>query len=391
METYILIAVALEISIVIVAMALRRGRGRNDREPGGIRRALRFAGGPFPLSIALHVAGLLFLIITVHESRGRDLIMVNLEPGGGGGGGSEMNDLDVPDVPMPEVAPQFESASSDTIDTKAFTELAAGYARDANGIGIGRRPGIGSGRGPGIGNGFPGFIGDLRRKGLDVVLVVDGTDSMRMVMDDVKARMTEIMRAIHHLVPTARMGIVVYGGDGERIDVLPLTLSSAKLETFVNGIQTKGGGEWEENLAGAIQTAVTGMDWKQYARKVIVVVGDAPPKADQFTSVLDLVRKFHAENGILNTIDVTAQEHERFERQFAISIHHSEPGETSPLPAFYQQTRGAFVALARAGGGSMKSLEGDDKVNQQVLMLAFGDNWAAEVARFAPPSETAHR
>jgi hypothetical protein len=66
--------------------------------------AFRFMLGPFPLSVTLHVIGLLFLIITVHEQRGRELIMVNLEAGGGGGGGSEMQDLDMPEVPMPDTA-----------------------------------------------------------------------------------------------------------------------------------------------------------------------------------------------------------------------------------------------------------------------------------------------
>ena len=79
-------------------------------EAGGfwpaIRSAMRFLIGPFPLSVALHVALLLVLIITIHEQRGRELIMVNLEAGGGGGGGSEMKDLDMPEVPMPDTAPQ---------------------------------------------------------------------------------------------------------------------------------------------------------------------------------------------------------------------------------------------------------------------------------------------
>ena len=71
-----------------------------------IRSATRFMLGPFPLSVTIHLALILFLIITVHEQRGRELIMVNLEAGGGGGGGSEMNDLDMPEVPMPDTAPQ---------------------------------------------------------------------------------------------------------------------------------------------------------------------------------------------------------------------------------------------------------------------------------------------
>jgi len=93
----------------------------------------------------------------------------------------------------------------------------------------------------------------------------------------------------------------------------------------------------------------------------------------------------------LNTIDVTAQEHARFEREFAIRVHRAEPGEVSPLPAFYQQTRAAYLELAHAGGGSMKSLEADDQINLQVLMLAFGNHWADQVAQFAHVREAASR
>jgi von Willebrand factor type A domain len=384
MEALVLVAALIVVSIITVAIALRRGGTGDSAEPGVVRRAFHFLGGPFPLSIAIHLAALLFLVVTVHESRGRNLIMVNFEAGDGGG--NQLENLEVPDVPMPDVAPQFETPTANSLDEPTLRSL-EGFVRSPRGIGIGRGSGTGSGQGPGIGSGFSGFIGNLRRTGLDVVLVIDGTDSMRLVMEDVKARMTEMVRAIHRLVPTARIGIVVYGGEGEPIDVQPLTLSSAKLERFLTGIQTKGGGEWEENLAGAIQTAVEQMDWKPFAHKVIVVVGDAPPKADRFSWTLDLARKLHRENGVLNTIDVTAQEHERFEREFAIRVHRAEPGKVSPLPAFYQQTRAAYFELAHAGGGSMKNLEGTDQINQQVLMLAFGNNWAEQVAQFAPVRE----
>jgi hypothetical protein len=42
-------------------------------------------------------------------------------------------------------------------------------------------------------------------------------------------------------------------------------------------------------------------------------------------------------------------------------VYRTEPGKVSPLPAFYQQTRAAYLELAHAGGGSMKSLEGNTR------------------------------
>src|ERR1700719_1516619 len=128
-------------------------------EAGGfwpaVRSAIRFLVGPFPLSVALHVALLLVLIITVHEQRGRELIMVNLEAGGGGGGGNEMADLDMPEVPMLDSAPQ-QMEQPTAVDTSQAVGLASDYVRAAGGggIGIGRGGGMGSGYGHGIGSGF---------------------------------------------------------------------------------------------------------------------------------------------------------------------------------------------------------------------------------------------
>ncbi len=385
MNPYLFVSTALCLSIFVVALAIRRLRRREARSAGVVARVVRFVGGPFPLSIAIHVGALLFLIITVHESRGRDLIVVNLEAGGGGGGGDEMQKLDMPDVPMPEVAPR-QTDLPQAVDTSQAVALAANYVRSegGGGIGIGRGgEGVGDGHGPGFGPGWGGFIGKLRRNGLDVVLVIDGTDSMRMVMGDVKARMTELVRAIHRLVPTARFGIVVYGGEGEPLDVQPLTIMPAKLDAFLSAIQTKGGGEWEENTYGAIEAAVDRMDWKPYARKVIVLAGDAPPKPDKFAAILELERKFRAENGTVSVVDPTAQEHQRFEHALNIRVHRDSTARVTPMPAFDQQARSAFTVIAHTGGGEMRSLEGDEAINQQVLIMAFGRKWQEQLAAYA--------
>jgi hypothetical protein len=398
---FLLIAGIFVVSIIVVSVILYALMGReksrvaaaeaahkddvaDEQALSKIRSGLRYMLGPFPLSVAIHVIVLLFLIITVHEQRGRELIMVNLEAGGGGGGGNdEMQDLDMPEVPMPDTAPT-QMDQPQAADTNQQVGLANDYVRAAGGggIGIGRGGGMGSGYGHGIGAGFGGFIGELRRKGLDVVLVIDGTGSMNLIIDDVKAKMTQLVRAIHRLVPIARVGVVVFGGSGEPQQVQPLTLSADKLASFLSGVKAMGGGEWEEDTKGAIETAVNKMDYKPYAKKVIVLVGDSPPKKEDFPEINALIGKFKGENGTFNTVDVAAEEHERFEREFWLKVHRQEPPSISPLPQFYQQTRQAYKVLAAVGGGAMKSLTKDSHINQQVLILAFGDQWQNQVAAF---------
>src|SRR5437868_4177112 len=88
----ILVAAALICASTIPIAYLISHRRRDDESLQTyriVRNALGFIGGPIPLSISLHAFLLLFLIVTMHETRARDLTVLRLEAGGGGGGGSE--------------------------------------------------------------------------------------------------------------------------------------------------------------------------------------------------------------------------------------------------------------------------------------------------------------
>jgi von Willebrand factor type A domain len=393
--TLIAIVAAIVASVIVLALLLYRvdwsHRQKISTSPDSdtlpqrrsIWDALRFMIGPLPLSIGLHVAVLLAIFWGVHIQQARNLITVNFQAGGGGGT-RELKHLDMPEMQMPEMsAPMpIERPIIAQHSTAAISE-ATHYVRAVagGGIGIGRGGGMGSGYGRGLGAGFGGFIGRLRRSGLDVALVIDGTGSMKRIIGDVKNKMRLLVLAIHRLVPTTRIGIVVYGGRGEPIQVQPLTVSPDTLLNFLNNIQAQNGGAWQEDSLGAIRTAVDRMQWQAPARKVIILVGDSPPFDEDMEPCLDEIRKLRAENGIFNTVDVTVEEHERFVQEWYEQI-----GETPPkhdaMPAFYFQTQRAYQQMAAAGGGQWRSLTKDQQINQQVLILAFGSQWQTEVAAF---------
>jgi hypothetical protein len=361
---------------------------RIDEEGHSIRDALRFMIGPFPLSIAFHVLLLLILIATIKVQNARDLLMVTLQEVGGGGGSKhdEMRDVDMPDLTMPETMPQMVVPKVAPEISRTTVQPTRTYVRDvsAGGIGTGGGNGIGSGSGPGMGTGFGGFIGELRRKGLDIVLVIDDTGTMDLIINDVRDRMDELVMAIHRLVPIARVGIVVFGGRSERVDIEPLTISSHRLETFLTGVTGKGKGGSQGDVYAACVTAVNQMNWKPYAKKVIVLVGDSPPRFEDYGPLLSLIAKFRTQDGTFNTIDVSAEEHERYEREFWLRTHNGRPpGESiSPLAEFYQDTRETYKMLAAAGGGGMRPLTQNVHINEQVLILALGAQWQGNLAAF---------
>jgi von Willebrand factor type A domain len=353
-------------------------------EKRSIWEVLRFFSGPLPLSVGLHIAVLLAILWGVHFEQGRNLITVNFQSSGGGGGTQQLKHLNVPEMPMPAMAMPLpiERPIVAQHSTQAIAE-ATHYMRSVvgGGIGIGRGGGIGSGYGRGIGAGFGGFIGGLRRSGLDVALVIDGTGSMKRIIDDVKGKMRLLIFAIHRLVPTTRMGIVVFGGRGEPIQVQPLTVSPDVLIAFLDNIRAQNGGAWQEDTLGAVRTAVDRLAWRPLAKKVIILVGDTPPFDEDKAPTLDEIEKLRAENGIFNTVDVTVEEHERFLQEYYREIGISAP-KTDRMPSFYFETQRAYQGMAAAGGGQWRSLTRDQQINQQVLILAFGSQWQTEVAAF---------
>src|SRR4029077_10624089 len=80
MTSILLFGLAVIGSILIVAFAMSRNRAGVSMRPQ-LRSAARFVGGPFSISIAIHIAILFALIIAVHESRARELLIITMSPG----------------------------------------------------------------------------------------------------------------------------------------------------------------------------------------------------------------------------------------------------------------------------------------------------------------------
>src|ERR1700691_3285851 len=119
MIAILIVCLAVSCSILIVAFAWTRIRGIPIAAsmPVGLRNAARFAGRPFSISIAIHLAIILALIVAVHDSRARDLTMaVILEPGSIHPPES-FEPLDIPDVPMPEFNTKAPDESPPVVDT----------------------------------------------------------------------------------------------------------------------------------------------------------------------------------------------------------------------------------------------------------------------------------
>jgi hypothetical protein len=116
--------------------------------------------------------------------------------------------------------------------------------------------------------------------GFDLAFVFDTTGSMGDDIDSAKSAATEIAQR-WVLMPNGRVGLVQYRDQGDsfvsRLE-LGLTNDPSAFQAAVDSLTADEGGDYEESLLTALMTALDGMDWRDGASKVIVVITDAPGK-----------------------------------------------------------------------------------------------------------------
>jgi hypothetical protein len=242
---------------------------------------------------------------------------------------------------------------------------------------------LGGGGIGGLGGSFGDYVGGLRKVGLDLVLVIDTTESMQFVIDEVKEHATSLVENLQRMVPTARVGIVAYRDQGDEYVVKwsDLSFKTDKLRSFISNITAAGGGDWEEGVLEGIDAAVHELTWRKKSKKIIILIGGSPPHPEDVEAVEQLVRAFRKDGGSLSTIDVTDHLHLAFNRELWHSLHGNKPFEPPPKPEFYKQVTAVYGTLAKDGGGELVELADDKRLIRDVLVLTFGSRWKTEMAK----------
>ncbi|HAD10118.1 MAG TPA: hypothetical protein DCF62_11595, partial [Porticoccaceae bacterium] len=238
--------------------------------------------------------------------------------------------------------------------------------------------GYGTGVGTGLtdsANRFAAYVQGLRETGLDVVFVVDTTGSMDWVLDEVNGRIIDIVDAIRLLVPVSRFGVVAYrdfGEPGYVTRLQTLTFSLSKLERFLGALSAEGGGSHQEAVYEGVKVAINQASWRLGARKVIIVLGDAPPHKNKVSPLLAINKAFARDGGQISALDVS--------RDANPAVLESMLGRPVNRAFYSGKPMLDFQLLSEAGGGIASTLEGDVKITRHLVSLILGGQFAREVA-----------
>jgi len=236
---------------------------------------------------------------------------------------------------------------------------------------------------------FGRHILELRRQPTDLVIVLDATLSMETPIRRLREQAAHLSDALTAALPRLRIAVVVYRDEGARrpMEALGFTESTQRLVFFMNRIRTEpgldGAGRHDapEQPERGLQAA-TSLAWRNGARRVVLLVGDAPPRADGLWSAQQEALKLAASG----------------RRFVAVHVRTSTAGNTVTAgdkdaadvrENFYAQTLDAFRALAQYAKGDYVALGDTARIGPTLLHAVLGpETGDAHAARlwqaFAP-------
>ncbi|MEL7498488.1 MAG: vWA domain-containing protein [Planctomycetota bacterium] len=202
---------------------------------------------------------------------------------------------------------------------------------------------------------FGKMISRLKKEGLDIVIVFDSTGSMQGEINEVKSKIQRIGDALIRMIPKTRISICTYRDRGDDFVVkgLPLTDNIGAIVAYLNGIGAKGGGDDPEAVHEGLRWAIEENTFRQSARKVILVFGDAPP---------------HVGNEVMC-------------QNYASEFRHRQRGIVSTVTCRSETKLDSFVAIAKLGGGESFLTRNERQIMQQLLVLVFGSQYRGKVLK----------
>ena len=262
--------------------------------------------------------------------------------------------------------PPLPVARFDPIDAASLSAVSA-VGRAVAPAGTVREAGPGS---------FEAYLGWMREEGLDVVFVIDTTASMEWVLEEAHGRIRSLVHTVRSLVPKSRFGAVAYRDQGAEYVTrgLPLTYSAQRLEQFLGALGVGQGGDVYEDVNAGVQHAIASAGYRPQARKVLLVVGDAPPRPETMDLLLERLERFRASGGSVAVLDVSFDSNPRIARRIFALAHTPKPRAGGVMPEFRE--------LAEAGGGEVFTLGDVDRLIPQMTVAIFGSRWLDQLRPF---------
>jgi hypothetical protein len=152
---------------------------------------------------------------------------------------------------------------------------------------------------------------------VDVMLVIDGTKSMKPSLDATRQNLNTTIKALRIVSPSARIGVTVFrdklDDENFKLQYHPLTSKEDDLEAFLAKIEassSKKDKDREEWICGGIKKA-TQSNWQKDVIKIIIIASDAGSQENIDQTCLKYAKDFRESGGQIHMLSTLPDGYEK--------------------------------------------------------------------------------
>ena len=247
-------------------------------------------------------------------------------------------------------------------------------------------------------------VNSNEKTGLDVCFVVDTTGSMGDDIANAKENMSDILEKLSEKTEDYRVALVDYrdfpqrSGSSEDYDAkiqLEFTNNNKQIKESIEDLDIGSGGDDEETVySGLMKTLELG--WREDAKKVIIIMGDAPPldpePYTEYTYEQIVATLYEADLSIdVEKSDdrVLGDAKESLINVYSIGIENSDDASDF-FEEISRQTGGAFTDISDASevsGAIIDSIEQVELTPLQTVTTSFGEEYSDETVELYDDDE----
>lgn len=218
---------------------------------------------------------------------------------------------------------------------------------------------------------------DLKWRGLDLVLMLDSTGSMAGLLRSAKQSIDEIIAEMSSPLPSLRISLFTYRdfGDNYVYYGTPLTYDAEHLPGFLQSFVHGQGGDIPEAVFHSVSAVMRNLEWREDAHKVIIFAGDAPHHPEQD-------REFRRDIRAWATKENRAVLHSIFTDTNRRSLDISRRRGQEQPDDFQHPYLDIYRSIAALGRGRAVLLSDESALIKEILVLAFGPVWRADIENF---------
>jgi len=217
------------------------------------------------------------------------------------------------------------------------------------------------------------YLDVLKRRDLDLVIVMDATASMIPMVNQARAGIDSLILFMNDISRAMRLGFVAYR-DRDNLPVTnvhPITDDIAGIREFLFRVPITGGADYPEAVLDGFEACLN-LKWNAKAEREIILVGDAPPHEEDVYRTLAVLETFRDKQVTVNTVhvpmDYPAGHYDRLTPEEAIEAR-------DWLVKYNDSTEESFAVMARSGGGRQTSLTQAEGLVPAIMHLTIEDAW----------------